>query len=189
MPPQVLWISIWTTLALWLGSIGGCASSSQAPADVSSTTSPANTSATIISSVSIVNQPVAVADGVDLTKPANTAAEVAISQSTADRESPSLRGLDRSHWTKVTVSPDDGKTTHYPIYFRDCPLDAPVPNLSNLADTQAQLEAALQNPSAGNYSQTNLQGMATQPLKAAFDLLAVPVRKFIDPPLTPVTTP
>lgn len=183
MPPQVLWISVWTTLALWLGSIGGCASRPQVPADAQTTRPSAN------GSTMVINQPMAVVDGVNLSKPSSTTTEHGALEPMADIESPSLRGLDRSHWTKVTVGPADGQTTHYPIYFSDYPLDAPVPNLSNLPDTQAQLEAALQDPGAGHYNQANLQGMAIQPLKAGFDLLVAPVRMFMDPPLKVVPTP
>lgn len=116
-----------------------------------------------------------------------------------EENQPSLRGLDRSHWPKISVGPDDGSTPHGPIVFEDVqtiehPKDAQQP-LSRLdlaeiklpaedfsrvlenADTnEKQIIDAMKNAKPENWSGANGLEALVQPLKVTVDLATSPIR-------------
>ncbi len=93
---------------------------------------------------------------------------------------------DRSAWDVVTVGPADGRTLHWPVYFRDCPYEAkPV----NPVTPEAAFEQYLSGDTHDGWSACNAAAAATQPVKFLFDLAVLPVRLVIEPPLVNQTSP
>ena len=122
-------------------------------------------------------------------------------------DEPSLKGIDRSHWSPVTVTPSYGTTVHHPIYFSDINVrntqirvEKPQVALDSRgadgllltidAYDEAALLASLDGPRAGNISNsTNQWDLLWQPSKFGLDLIFLPVNAVFAPPLKPVTTP
>ena len=94
-------------------------------------------------------------------------------------------GLDRSHWTRITVGPSPGTTSHHPAYFRDWPLWHEQPPIHD----GFSLEAALSGSRAANYDSLNLANVLVQPVNFGIDLLWLSARVLAQPPLQPVTAP
>ncbi len=97
---------------------------------------------------------------------------------------PSLNGLRRSHWPKITVGPADGTTHHYPIYFRDLRIHRRAAALSETNGVEA-----LDGASAGNYDGKNAAALVLQPFKVAADLGLLIPRAVLRHPLRHATTP
>jgi hypothetical protein len=93
---------------------------------------------------------------------------------------------DRSAWNVITIAPADGRTTHWPVYFRDCPTQsqriAPM-------TAEAAFELHLAGDAAAGWSASNAADTVTQPLKFAFDLVTLPVQLILSPPLVNHTSP
>ncbi len=128
-------------------------------------------------------------------------ASTAVHDRVIDTE-PSLKGLDRSHWAKITVQPADGVTQHGPIIFKDSVVSRgvniapqhevklnldviklPAEDFSrvhrNAAATEQQLTRALDGYRAQNWSAANRMGLVMQPIKMTLDLVSAPIRPFV----------
>ena len=97
---------------------------------------------------------------------------------------PSLNGLHRSHWPKITVGPVKGTTHHWPIYFRDLPIVHREPAVS-AANGLESLDGAR----PANYDTTNAAALVAQPLKVGIDIILLIPRAVLDHPLKDATTP
>ncbi|MBI1338565.1 MAG: hypothetical protein GC164_16600 [Phycisphaera sp.] len=178
MPFKAVWIMIGITMALWLGGALGCASQDHPDQ----------------------NYKTLEEDRPQFQPPdSGGAAPVESTTATAqtDAEGPSLVGVDRSHWDKTTVGPDDGVTHHHPVYFKDCPIQhdeidrLPIVQLDAPgSDPEAAYRDALSGERAGwLLDGKNILGAFTQPVKFGFDLGTWPVHAVIQHPYSDVTTP
>ena len=122
-------------------------------------------------------------------------------------DGPSVTGVARAHWTRTTVMPSYGTTVHNPRYFADMNVaDKPTPAehpqtpldvrgadgllLTVDAYDETQLAESLDGAKAGNLIHgTNASDLLWQPLKFGVDLVTLPVKAVIAPPLKPVTSP
>jgi hypothetical protein len=125
---------------------------------------------------------------------------------------PSLHGLDRSHWPKIRVGPDDGSTPHGPIVFKDVqtiehPKDAQQPLirldlaeiklpaedfsrvLENADTNEKQIIDAMKNAKPENWSGANGLEAIVQPLKVTVDLATSPIRHAQDKAALEASTP
>lgn len=228
MPRKIIWAVFWMTLMLWLGGLWGCAGTGddqnyemlnedeqlfrpeppilQSRQDIgveldvalneSTQKLQAGESVEESSALPIAESP----------QPTDAQPNYILLAELATGE-PSLKGIGRSHWSRVTVTPSYGTTVHHPIYFSDTnvrskpvPVEKPQAVLdSHGADEsvlmidaydEAALLAALEGAWAGNISSsTNQWGLLWQPLKFCLDLFSLPVNAVFAPPLGPVTTP
>lgn len=189
MRHKILWLWVWITMTLWLGNITGCSTVPQAEQDPELRTQAMvdawarHWTPPCESSIDTPSRcgPMAAGDGCDQCQ-----GETACVRHQTPILTPSIN---RSHWPKIQVESHGGQTRHGPIYFQDCPVHPREPDLARTAGTEAGIHAVLSGDRAVGYSRTNLQSMLTQPVKAAFDLIALPVRMVMDPPWTTNTTP
>jgi hypothetical protein len=110
--------------------------------------------------------------------------------------SPSLEGMDRSHWPRTMIAAADGTVSHYPLYYRDLRRigDLPLRPRPFLVDRNEamgrQLHQAMRAPWGGAwFSESNAAAAAVQPLKFGFDTIAMPVRWLLAPPWSEAHTP
>ena len=197
MRQRVTWLTFWITMTYWLGSAFGCASSSsvQHPETATQTLSAPQ----VIEVVQADAQPSEAApdaapaaanqDDVVSTRvgryDVNTKATVRDEYGLTSVATPSLRGNDRSHWSEVSLHGEDGRTTHFPLYFSDprASYDEPA------AAEPMSVEAAMQGERPQNYSGANVFDAVVAPGKFLFDIAALPVRAVLSPPWSRVTTP
>ena len=102
---------------------------------------------------------------------------------------PSLNGLDRSAWPTVTVQPERGQVSHYPVYFANRYATGERRLIERVDDPDAQLEAALSGAKAGNLDIANLTNAGLDPLVFARDLILLPYHAVLTPPWSTVMTP
>jgi len=96
----------------------------------------------------------------------------------------SLRGLDRSHWNRIQVGPEDGTTLHRPNYFNDIAVFHTYPGVGAGSEPVETLEGGR----AGNMDATNLSGAVFQPLKVGADVILLVLRAVVSPPWSDATT-
>ena len=90
---------------------------------------------------------------------------------------PSLKGLDRSHWKKLSSGPVVGQTQVYPHYFEDYKPARTRKPIDFKASVASQIESALDQPtSAGLWDWHQATGVVIQTAKFLFDTAALPVR-------------
>lgn len=120
------------------------------------------------------------------------------------KDGPSLIGVDRSHWPKMTVVTVDGSSPHGILLFSDLSIDMehvdpvdrehsaidldlsemkiPASNFSrvfeNAAIVEVQILRAMRGPNSQKWSRSNSVHAMVQPVKAALDLVTVPYRYF-----------
>ncbi len=97
--------------------------------------------------------------------------------------------MNRGHWPKIVVKTEAGQTRHWPVYFNDCPVYPAEADPGSAPGTEASIHAALANDRAAGASFENMQAVPTQPIKAAFDLVTLPVRAIVNPPMVTNTSP
>ncbi|MEX0777295.1 MAG: hypothetical protein WD042_16445 [Phycisphaeraceae bacterium] len=97
--------------------------------------------------------------------------------------------IDRRDWPRITLSPYSGKVGHQPVYFHDVRLGNADDLQPFTGDTVSQFNAALTGHEPENWSADNALAVPLQPLKFAFDLVALPVRMIIDPPWETIESP
>lgn len=115
---------------------------------------------------------VASADDAAVTLPA---AETAVAAPVA--QTPSVTGIDRSDWPKLSIGAERGITEHYPTYFADLPrqpLRQPV-DLHAPFDEQA-VNALDGAEHAAWMSRGNGVEALVQPLKFVLDMAVMPVK-------------
>jgi len=91
--------------------------------------------------------------------------------------------LDRSHWPKIATGPADGRTTHFPRYYRDFPLHHQEMTPRREAALMARVDAALHTDTPGHYDRTNLAALLGQPVKFGLDTVLLPFRAIVNWPL------
>ena len=228
MSRKIIWIVFWMTLMFWLGGLWGCAGTGddqnyemlnedeqlfqpeppilQSRQDIAVELDVAlNESAQKLQVDESVEESPA-APVAESPQPTDAQASYVLLAQLAAGE-PSLQGIGRSHWSRITVTPSYGTTVHHPIYFSDInvrsksvPVEKPQAVLdSHGADEsvltidaydEAALLAALEGARAGNISSsTNQWDLLWQPSKFCLDLIFLPVNAVFAPPLGPVTTP
>ncbi len=119
---------------------------------------------------------------------------------------PSLRGLDRSHWSSTTVvKPVDGSVAHGWLMFKDVSIegrsttDSPQPEVKldldvmtlpaedfsrvhkNAVTIEEGLINAIKGTRAQNWSQPNSAHLVVQPVKMSVDLATFPFRHIVKP--------
>ncbi len=105
-------------------------------------------------------------------------------------EQRSVHGLDRSHWPVITVSPDDGRTVHGPVYYQPWTAQGSMSDLDAQPDTESKLNEALDGTKPGNLlSPLNAAELGVQPLGFGADTILLPLRLIMRPVWTDVTTP
>ena len=97
--------------------------------------------------------------------------------------------MNRGHWPQMVVKAEAGQTRHWPVYFNDCPVYASQADPAAAPGTEASIHAALADDRAAGASFVNMQAVPTQPIKAAFDLVTLPVRAIFNPPWVTNTSP
>lgn len=216
MRHRILWLWLWITVTLWLGNITGCSTPQQQAQHDPEASTQAMVDAWAqqwkppvdASSASCCSQ----VDGSSKDGETCAATTCAECQPTPTRCGPMAAGdvcsdcqgettcpahtapimtptMQRDHWPAIHVQAHPGRTRHWPIYFQDCPMYNPEADPLAAPGTEASLRAALSDSKAENYSGNNVQAAVTQPIKAVFDLLAWPVRAFVNPPFVTNTTP
>ena len=193
MRHKVVWLSLWTTLSLWLGSIGGCATHTP-PAALNN--NPQRTTTQVSKDIQAIADYMlpwtcAVPSPEPTTKVAPPATQLT-SQPASSGES--MGGFDRSHWPQVIVRPESGSTTHYPIYFTDVSFAEfyhhVFGTVCRMGKTPLNPDTVFANAEAQNWDRWNTRASFIQPLKFCFDLGVLPVRLLQQPPLRKnVTTP
>jgi hypothetical protein len=112
----------------------------------------------------------------------------------AERQSdqPSLEGLDRSDWPKVTFTVPVGRTMHHPAYFDSLP-EPQTPNAEAvIAPTPTDMAprmGALAGHHAAGWSGHNAARLAVEPARFGWDLITWPVAAIKTPPWQRVATP
>ena len=105
-------------------------------------------------------------------------------------EQRSVHGLDRSHWPVISVSPDDGRTIHGPVYYLPWTAQGSLSDLDAQPDTESKLNEALDGTTPGNLlSPLNAAELGVQPLGFGADTVLLPLRLIMRPVWTDVTTP
>jgi hypothetical protein len=105
-------------------------------------------------------------------------------------EQRSVHGLDRSHWPVITVTPDDGRTVHGPVYYLPWTVRGSLSDLDAQPDTESKLNEALNGTEPGNLlCPINATELGIQPLGFGADTVLLPVRLILQPVWTDVTTP
>lgn len=105
-------------------------------------------------------------------------------------EQRSVHGLDRSHWSVISVSPDDGRTVHGPVYYQPWTAQGSLSDLDAQPDTESKLNEALDGTKPGNLlSPLNAAELGVQPLGFGADTVLLPLRLIMRPVWTDVTTP
>lgn len=184
MGHQAGWIGFWVTLACWLGSVWGCAPTTN--------TDPGQA---ILEEQPHQGPP---APHHEMQETAGAATTKEAEQRTV-HATPSIRTLDRSKWPRIKVGPVDGSAPHGLLLFKDLPADLgnPQPEVpqdaqldlevvmlpaedfsrvnENTSVNQAQLLDALSDAQAQNWSAQNGTHLVLQPLKVSLDLLAAPL--------------
>lgn len=175
MSRRVLWLFMWTTLAFW----AGCSQSRQA-ADAELEAGAAEYRTHVRGEASL--DPVA--PGVAEAAPA-AAADADAVDPVAASAGVSVVALDRKNWSSVSVSPVSGQVPHHPQYFRTGKYRLTEDRPNPLADAtiEQQADAVTANARAP-FDKTVAADTALAAGKAAFDLLAVPVKVIMTPPTT-----
>lgn len=211
MPRKVIWLSYCLTAVYWLGQAGGCATSgedqnykinegSNKHQMFDTTHSPDKPGAMLPAHRTYLGDRLALAryegksewietteapagDAPSATAPSTNATPVAESD-------PSLRGIDRSHWPRITVRPDSGAVTHGPHYFNDVNIGSKRAAVDPESDTDTQLQTAMAGEQAPWPNKDNVIAAPVQIGKFFVDLVALPVRAVVtDPCWRPTTSP
>jgi hypothetical protein len=124
-------------------------------------------------------------DEVVLDLPLRPEVEVATAAVAVETE-PSLNGLDRSHWVRISTSPDRDESRSLPRYFQDVPLAQMRPH--NWA------QGPLAGSEAAGWDRANTLSVVVQPLRFLADVVLLPVHMIQSPPRRiesddPVDTP
>jgi hypothetical protein len=163
MPGKIIWLTMAITIAYWLGSAGGCASTATQENQNYKTLEKDRQQ---FETKHDTDKP-----GASVT-PDSPAAELA-----ATETGPSLKGLDRSHWPVLVTQSDVGTSQHQPHYFQDLEI-TPVNGYG---------DSPLDGQDSAGLDKTNTVALLAQPLKFAADLVLLPVSVLADPPcLCPV---
>lgn len=93
---------------------------------------------------------------------------------------------DRSQWEVVEIGPVDGRTAHRPVYFRDASIEA---SRVHPANVEAAFEQYVDDGPGTVLTADNAAAILVQPLKAAWDLVTLPVQAVLTPPWSTVYTP
>ena len=188
---KVSWLFFWVCMTLWFGNLFGCAST-QRELFVEEPARQQSRQVELVRDVTPEGDQVFYLQEVDAANAAAPAEAVAAPETPKVETQPSLSptSLDRSHWPKMTVGPITGKTTHLPVYFRDCPISEREGLKINFNDPQEQqLEAALAGHKDGGYDNHHCHQRVVQPLKFAVDIVAWPIYMCLEAPWRRVTTP
>lgn len=104
---------------------------------------------------------------------------------------PSIKpdSLDRSHWPRIAIQPEVGRTKHFPLYYKDYKPDRQVERIDFDTPVEQQLGAALANHGAHSWDRHHAVNFVIQHFKFGFDTVAAPFRMFQSPPWRTVTTP
>lgn len=102
---------------------------------------------------------------------------------------PSIVGLDRSHWPKITTGPDRGVTYHNPVYFRDVPTGRDDEQVLDHDMVESRINAALSHSHSDWMKNDNPLDLVAQPVKFGLDLLFIPVNMFKAPLWARETSP
>ncbi len=101
----------------------------------------------------------------------------------------SLNGLDRSHWPQIRFSSAEGSTVHQPTYVDQIDRGKDRRNVLDVTDNEKQLQFALADNQAENYSSDNLFDFVSAPVISACELVTAPFKMFSNPPMADVATP
>ena len=106
--------------------------------------------------------------------PAAAEADTTVATETTVETEPSLNGLDRSHWARMSTGADSDQTPVQPHYFQDWP-----PAALRGAEAEAQPP---DNTVAAGWDRANSLSTVAQPFKFAMDLVLLPVHVYQHPP-------
>ncbi len=162
---KVAWIFLWMTLAFWVG----CGSQNQSGNLVIDPQAEA---------------PQAAPGGAPIDPIAAPAAANAVTSG------PSLRGIDRSHWAKITLTPDPGLTPHHPAQFNSESLHliaftpdrtSPLKGNAVTLDLDATADAVVSGDRA-HFNLADTRDLFVAPLNVGYDIVVYPVAATVNPP-------
>lgn len=126
------------------------------------------------------------------TTPTETATDVQVIE-TGGIEQPSSHSgpisMDRSDWTAIVVSPEDGSVTHNPHYMGNVPLGEDEVSPLHAPDPVWQIQEALRGANSGNLNGENLSALGAQPFIGLAQFVLIPVHAVFDHPWSEATSP
>ena len=197
MPGKILWLTAWVTLAVWLGSAFGCATTGDhdageqnykaleaQPRDINETRLDPDEPGAALSPASgtLVFAAPAEASMTDAqwTDEHAGAASTTGAHETADAP---LIDMSRSNWHPVEFAAADGRSPNWERFYWPVPTDRFRDELA-IADATSiddQIEAALDGAYAQGASKANLIDAVAQPLKFGVDTVLFPFSLIAQP--------
>jgi len=190
MPGKILWLTLFVTLAYWLGSIAGCSApgenqnfkileedtplfdTSPDPDRPGAASTPAPQEPRTAEAATTDELPVTV-EVAQAEAPAPEVRKPDVPTTVSETE-PSVTSLDRSHWARIATGPDSAQFSAQPHYFEDLPLE----EIRSQGTDPQPLDCA----DAAGWDRANLYSTLAQPVKFGVDLVMLPVRLCTDPP-------
>ena len=174
MRRRILWLLFWMTLAFWAGCTARYGPSAEE------------------------NQPVDPVEPVDapLVREVQTLTAPGAGLG-VDYATPSVTGIERKNWPRITVTHPHGETKHNPTYFeydsvritRDRPSPLmPAHITTDVWGMDARVSHALRGPDF-ELQLSDIGDMGLAPVKAGFDTVAAPVNMVVQPPWEEIHSP
>lgn len=94
---------------------------------------------------------------------------------------PPRQTFSRAHWTPVTFSAAEGRTTHGPIYFADA-VKPVEPSILDIQNMDKRLSASLVGANYELFTKQHAMELVAEPVRFGFDIVVLPVNLVRQPP-------